>query len=261
MRSLLGEPMVHFFVIGAVLLIGHRLVAGDSRTIVVSGGVKAGLERRFVDQNGRPPTPPELANAVETWKRDEALYREALSEHLDRDDPAVRTALADKMRALAALEIKKREPSEAELDRFFATHKRQYELPTRYDYEAIVFSKTDPAAAKEREDYERALSGGQDARTLGRPIIGGVLAAAELDQRFGAALGERVRGLPIGHFERLESDKALLLVRLNRVEGGLPSREALHARLVADWTFAEEQRAIDRAVQRIVERYRFEERP
>ena len=47
---------------------------------------------------------------------------------------------------------------------------------------------------------------------------------------------------------------------MNAVEGGLPSADELHKRLVADWLYAEHTRATDQAVQAIIDRYRFEER-
>jgi hypothetical protein len=48
---------------------------------------------------------------------------------------------------------------------------------------------------------------------------------------------------------------------LVRVEGGLASVAELRERLVADWSRAREQEAVDQAVERLVARYRIEERP
>ena len=67
--------------------------------------------------------------------------------------------------------------------------------------------------------------------------------------------------MAIGQWRRLESEDSLLLVRLNAIGGGLPAADELHQRLAADWSFAERQRAVDEAVQAIVDRYRFEGRP
>ena len=47
---------------------------------------------------------------------------------------------------------------------------------------------------------------------------------------------------------------------VNAVEGGLPSADELHRRLLADWLYAEHTQATDQAVQAIIDRYRFEER-
>src|SRR3954464_10304736 len=83
---LVREPVVHFFVIGALLFVAHGLIVGDPRKITVTPALEAELARRFQDQNGRAPSPAERQAALHQWQRDEALYREALREHLDRDD-------------------------------------------------------------------------------------------------------------------------------------------------------------------------------
>src|SRR3954462_1633659 len=119
---LLAEPVLHFFVLGVLLFAAHRVFVGAPRTVVVTPGVKAELSRRFQDANGGAPTGAELAADVHKWQIDEALYREALRDHLDRDDPGIRAILADKMRMRAAFELPKREPTAAELDAWLAAH-------------------------------------------------------------------------------------------------------------------------------------------
>lgn len=276
MARLLTEPTVHFFFLGALLFLAHRLVVGDERVIVVSAGVKADLERRFRDRTGGAPSPAELAGDLRAWKRDEALYREALRDHLDRDDATIRTVLADRVRARAALPIPKPVPTEAELARWFATHRSLYETPRRYDYQLVAFAKSAPpvgpraappggaraaqAAADQLDRYEQALKNGADPRSLGRPIVGGDLTAEDLQGRFGPGLAARIQSLPVGRWQRLEDGDGLLLARLNAVTGGLPGADELHQRLIVDWSYAERQRAVDDAVRAIVDRYRFEER-
>ena len=238
----LREPVVQFFVVGALLFVVHRLVVGDPRVIVVTPGVPAEVARRFRDTHQRPPSPAELEEALGVWKREEALYREALRERLDRHDATIRTVLADRVRARASIGAPPREPTTAELDGWFAAHRSLYETPRRYDYATVAFPRSDRAAAATREKYELALKGGADPRTLGRPIIGGTLTADELRERVGPALAARIASLPVGQGQRFENDKELLLVWVNAVEGGLPAADELHKRLVADWLYAEHTR-------------------
>jgi len=257
----LAEPIVHFFVLGALLFVAHRLVVGDPRVIVVTPGAKADVTRRFRDTHQRPPTAAELDEALGAWKREEALYREALRERLDRNDATIRTVLADRVRARAAVGAPPPEPTTAELDEWFAAHRSLYETPRRYDYSTVAFPRTDKAAAAAREKYEVSVKGGADPRTLGRPIIGGNLTAEELRERVGKDLAAVIASLPVGQGKRFENEKDLLLVWVNAVEGGLPSQDELHKRLVADWLYAEHTRQTDQAVQAIVDRYRFEDGP
>jgi len=256
----LGEPIVHFFVVGALLFVAHRLVVGNPRVVVVTPGGKAEVERRFRDSHARPPSPAELDDELLRWRRDEALYREALRGGLDRNDGTIRTILADRVRARASLGIANRAPSAAELDRWLATHRSRYETPRRYDYGAVAFPRAGKSASAERDKYARALARGADPRALGRPIVGGDLTAEDLQARLGPSLAAQIQNLPAGQWRRLESDQDLLLARVNAVEGGLPDAAELHQRLLADWTYAEHTEATDRAVQAIVDGYRFEER-
>lgn len=256
---LVKDPTVRFFVIGALLFVAHRVFVGDERAIVVTPGVKADLVRKFRDHQGREPTAAELTRALSEWQRDEALYREALLDQLDRDDPTIRTVLADKVRARAALSVAAREPSDAELERWLAVHPELYAVPLRYDYESVMFPKAEASAADARDAYQRALGEGKDPRTLGRPIVSGNVPVDILRKRLGPELSNFLIGLPQGRWERFENESSLLLIRLNGTEGGVPPLAEVRARVRGDLLADERQRAVDRAVQAIVERYRFEE--
>jgi hypothetical protein len=259
LAGLMKDPTARFFALGALLFVAHRLVGGEERAIAVTPGVRADLERKFRDHKGQKPTAAELSQALNEWKRDEALYREALREQLDRHDPTIRTVLADKMRARAALAVTPREPSDAELQGWLDSHPALYEMPRRYEYESVAFPKAESSARELRDAYLRALHEGKDPRTLGRPIVGGRLTAEVLRQRLGPALAELISGLPPARWERAENESSLLLVRLKGVQGGLPPLAEVRSRVKDDLLAAERQRAVDRAVQAIVGRYHFEE--
>jgi hypothetical protein len=259
LTRLLREPTIHFFFLGALFFLVHRAVVGDPRLIVVSGGLRADLERRLRDQTGRRPTPGEMEAALDGWKRDEALYREALRERLDRDDPAVRTVLADKMRARAVQEMPRHEPTDAELQGILAVRRESYEAPLRYDFESVAFAKTEASAEAQRSGYQRALAAGGEAAKLGHPLVSGTLARDDLARKFGPVVAEQIGKLPIGKWQPLESEASLLLVRLNKIEGGLPTWDVLRPRLTSDWEGLMKQQAVDRVVESVTRRYRFED--
>lgn len=247
--------------VGALLFLAHRIVVGDPRVIVIKAGLKADLQRRFLDSTGQRPSPAELAAALDGWKRDEALYREALREKLDRDDATIRTVLADKIRTRAVQEMPKRGPTDADLDGWLALHRSDYETPLRYDFESVAFAKSEPSAGKLRSDYERALVSGENPAKLGRSILSGTLTSDQLKEKFGPSLSENIRSLPVGKWQALETEENLLLVRLGSIDGGLPSRDELRSRLTYDWTMSMQKQAVERVVQEVVRRYRFEEAP
>jgi hypothetical protein len=256
-----AEPIVHFFLLGALLFALHRALVGDPRTIVITPGLKAELSRRFEDLRGRAPTPDELDAELRQWTRDEAVFREAQRRGLDRDDPAIRSALVTKMHAIALAEVPQRAPMDEELQSWLASHRERYATPLRYDFEYIAFPRASGDAAAERERFERALAGGAKPASLGRPVIGGNLSVVDMKGRLAPELVERLPTLAPRQWQRVDTAQELLLARVERIDGGLPSFDVLRPRLAADWSQATQQEAIERVLQRSVDEYRVEERP
>ncbi len=259
MNRIFREPLVHFFILAILIFLVHHWVVGDPRTIEVSAGTRATLARRLRDQSGRAPSAAEQDAALRDWKRDEALYREALRDQLDRDDPTVRSALIEKVRARATLEAPKREPSPAELEQWLAANRNLYETPRRYTLDWVVFPKQPGGASEQREKFAHALQAGADPRFQGRPIYGATLTADDVRERFGARLAEAVGAFPLQAWQQAESDADLLLLRVNQVDGGLPSPEELRPRLIIDWSAAQQQKDVEQSVKKLVARYTFQE--
>src|SRR6476660_6416007 len=103
MRRLIREPLLHFLLLGALLfaLYGwiHR-AAGSPGEIVVSRGQVDTLRVQFTRTWQREPTPVELQGLIDSWVRDEVLYREGRALGLDGDDPVIRRRVAQKVEFL-----------------------------------------------------------------------------------------------------------------------------------------------------------------
>jgi hypothetical protein len=261
LSRLLREPTLHFFAVAAAALLVQRLVVGDPRTIELTPALKADLLRRYEDQLSRPPTSAEAAAFIAAWKTDEALYREALREGIDRDDPTVRNVLTAKMRDRLLLQTRLREPSEGDLQQYLAQHRDEFEAPLIYEYEYVAFPKREPGAAEQRAKYERQLAAGATPAALGLRSTAANVNRERVEQDFGAEMAEQLRRSLVGQWHEFETADRLLLVRLLGVQGGLPEPEELHARLVAGWKGAMAQKALAEATRAIAARYHFEERP
>jgi hypothetical protein len=258
--SLLREPTVHFFIIGACLFLANQVIAGDPRTIIITPALRADLVRRFQDQRGgQAPSDAELETELRSWKTEEALFREALREGLDRDEPAIRNLLILKMRERASLQVSAPEPSELDIEQWFERHRALYETPTIYEHEYAIFPRTEPNAEQQRSQYERALKAGTTPAALGLRTVAANVARERIENDLGPELAQQICNLPIGEWHSLKDDKNLVLVRMIRIQGGLPNRDALRERLVMSWKAEMQGRAIERATQAIAARYRFEE--
>jgi hypothetical protein len=256
---LLREPTLHFFAVALVVLLGQRLWEGDPFTIVLSPALKADLLRRYQDQLSRPPTPAEVDAFMTAWKAEEALYREALREGIDRDDATVRNVLVTKMRERLLLQKRLPEPTEADLEQYLERHRAEFEAPLIYEHEWVAFPKQQPGSAQERARYAVKLAAGATPASLGLRSTAANVDRARIEQEFGAGFAEKIGELSPGHWQELETADRLLLVKLSRIHGGLPPREELRVRLVAGWKGEVAQKALAEATQGVAAHYRVEE--
>jgi len=258
-RRWLREPLLHFFVAGGLLFGLRGFLSEDPHLIVVTPGLRAELNRRFQDERGRPPNEEEAAAALRTWKHEEAVFREGLRRQVEKDDPGVRAAVIHKMQAIASLQTPEPRPTEADLSAWLEAQRSVYELPLRYDFEFLTFHRGQAGTEAALEETERTLASGAPPRTLGRPLKGGKLAAAELESRLEPELAARIPSLPQGPWQRVDGAEVVWLVRVKGTLGGLPTIEALRPRLITDWTQAKRQEAADAALLRELSAYRYEE--
>src|SRR6185503_9361121 len=91
-----NEPLLHFAVLGIGLFALYSLVSdggesAGSEELVVDAPRIAALADQFVRSWRRAPTQAELDGLIESYVRDEVLYREGLALGLDRDDAVIRS--------------------------------------------------------------------------------------------------------------------------------------------------------------------------
>jgi hypothetical protein len=255
----LREPTLHFFVLAAGALLAHRLVVGDPHTIDLTPALRADLLRRYQDQHGRPPTSKEGEAYVAAWKVDEALYREAVRQGMDREDPAVRALLIRTLRERLMLQTRVREPTDAELQQYLERHRADYERPLIYEHEFVTFPKERPGAERERAKYGRSLTAGATPASLGLRSTAANVNRERIEQEFGSEVAEKIRNLPTGKWHELETSDRYLLVKLNGIQGGLAAPTLLREQLLAGWKGAMVQKGVEQATETIMRRYRFEE--
>ena len=169
----LRAPLFQFAVLGAILFGLYVLFAdeqeAEGKQIVVSSQQIELLASLWEKQWRRPPMPEELNGLVESYIREEVLYREALALGLDRDDQVVRRRLAQKIEFLAQDLATQGEPGEAELRTFYEEHPEIFEEPPRITF-AHIYINTDQHGAASGEVAERQLAeleAGADPKLLG----------------------------------------------------------------------------------------------
>ena len=162
LRRWLGEPLVQFLLIGAVLFLGYRAlhpgpeVGALSTRIELTEDDLRQLSAAWLAQGRPAPTPEQMRSLVDMRVREDILYREALALGLDKGDTIVRRRLAQKMEFLFEDVSALREPTREELRAWFEKNADRFALLPRASFRHLYFSP-DRRGPRAREDAARAL--------------------------------------------------------------------------------------------------------
>ena len=243
-RRLLGDPLVHFFVLG-VAIFGLFALVDDSPPPVAANVLEVTEDdaRRLVAEFEatwrRPPTLAELDHMIGQLVREEVYVREALALGLDRDDAVIRRRLRTKMEFLTESGAEAVEPDEATLEADLAANADRFAEPALVAFEQLLLD--DRVGAEEVEPVEARLNRGIDpgvaARSTLLPAVFRPSPAQAVDGSFGAGFFAAIAALPLGPWAGpVESAMGRHLVRVtDRREGRLPPLSKIRARVEQDW--------------------------
>lgn len=264
---ILKEPLLHFAVLGIGLFALYRLVSGgaasDPDEIVVDSLRIAALAEEFERAWRRPPTATEIDGLVESYVRDEVLYREGLALGLDRDDPVIRNRVRLKMEVLS--DGAEGVVSDADLQAWFDGNADRYATPARYDVRQVYFDPARHGAGYEAH-VASVLHGLErepeiDPGTLGDqtllPVVLSDVTATDVASQFGDELAAQLHLAPGGRwFGPVSSSYGAHLLRVDLRE---PPKAAVLADVrevvERDVRYARAQAARDSLYALLRERY------
>src|SRR3954467_8463696 len=112
MKKLVREPLVHFALLGALVLGADHLraPAPPSPRITITRRQADELRADLTRRRGRPPTADEEHQELDHYIEEEALFRAALRLGLHESDTIVRRRLIQRMRFLEEDAAPVREP-------------------------------------------------------------------------------------------------------------------------------------------------------
>lgn len=214
---------------------------------------------------GRPPTNAELRKAVDSYVRNEILYREALARDMDRDDPRVRMALIQKMQMLAAGQADARGVTEEDLSAFFALRKEQYRIPARVSLIQVFFRDGTDSRARadsllsqfqEQEPSEAVLREAGDATML--QALQEAVTASDLEKQFGTDFTAEVLSLPEGKWSGpVRSGYGLHVVKVfDRKPGRIPDLAEVRDKVESDLQYEARRASQEQGYQEIAGKYR-----
>jgi len=149
-KKLLKEPLVHFLLVGTALFIAFEFVVKQSpydasKRIVVNS--KTLLDFLQYSSRSNPPdrlndlSPEELGRLIDTFVREEVLFREAKALGLDTKDYGVRRQLIRRLESVNQMVVSSGiQLSESDLEDFLNANQNRYHVPATITFTHVFFS-------------------------------------------------------------------------------------------------------------------------
>jgi len=248
----LGEPLIQFLLIGACIYGGYALFAPPEEsdldtTVVVDANRINGFVAQWSSRWNRPPTAEELDGLVNSYVREEILYRQAVAMGLDEDDPVTRRRMAQRLEFLTGDLALLAEPDEAELERYFQDNIDQFRAPDLISFVQVFF---DPDARGEAtlEDAKQMLAelttaGVPDPETLQAgdsfmlPNYFNSATELEVRKRLGSGFNQSLNDLEQGvwHGPVLSGFGVHLVYVFERLQAPAPLLADVRPQVVENW--------------------------
>jgi parvulin-like peptidyl-prolyl cis-trans isomerase-like protein len=268
--KILREPLVHFILLGAVIFavfgFVNRYRTNKPGEIVVTQGTVENIITGFTRTWQRPPTEDELRGLVRDYIREEAAYREALAEGLDRDDTIVRRRLRQKLEFLSDNIASRAEPTDADLQAFLQTHPAFFQSEPLFSFRQVYVNpgqhgaNLSPYEARLLVHLQRA---GPDAdlSSLGDPFLLAQsfqdVSLAEVKQVFGDQFAAALSAVPTNQWQGpIASGYGAHMVFLSRhIASRLPALSEVRDQVRREWSDARRLEATEKFYQTLLRRY------
>jgi len=250
--------MLHFLLIGIALFGAYRWVSprdsGGGR-IVITQGIVDDLVTQHVAARGREPSTSELNHLIESYVRDEILYREGVRLGLERDDIVVKRRVRQKIEMIAEEDASTRAPTDADLSAYLVANQARFVQPAILTFEQVFIgeARSGPAVVQVAAVTRDALRKGADPEELGKPTLlphRMTRTPADLVARdFGASFVGAIEHVPLDEWVGpIDSSFGAHYVRVSaRTPAAAPPLAAVRDQVVREWENDRRQRARNNA--------------
>lgn len=270
-RRILGEPLLHFLLIGTGLFLAFSLMprdqrSGDAGEIVVSQGQVEHLAAGFARTWQREPSIEELAGLVSDFVREEVYYREALALGLDQDDTVIRRRLRQKLEFIFDDVAARAEPSEAELQAYLLAHPDAFRREPRLSFRQIYLNPDRRGPRVEADAAQLLAQLSQAGTDLDAAALGDAtllesafadVSPSDVAAQFGADFADRLMELAVGAWQGpLKSGLGLHLVQVSeRRDATLPVLAEARDQVRREWDKARRAELKELSYRELLARY------
>lgn len=264
MRRWLGNPRLHFVVLGLLVFAADGLLRGQGEAPTLSVSPDG---REIIRVPERLPSPGGGSGDRERWAEQEVLYREALRLGFDRDDTIVRRRLVQKMQHMLEMTATSEPYARADIAAYFEAHRGAYRQPRAYDFAHVFIDparRDDPEAAARQlrrrlnaADVPAGAAGEYGDAFAGRSRFVGAESAwirAELGEGFYSALERAARARWIGPVTSKYGEHLVHVTAFQPAR--VPSLDAVWEAVVRDFEHERREHAKQRLLEAMKARYR-----
>ena len=273
MKAFIKEPLFHFLLIGAVLFLIFKVyddpAGSQSSQIIITDGQIAFLKANYARTRQRTPSKEEEQGLIDSYVREEILYREALALGFDKDDSVIRNRLRQKMDLmsdeLAGIAV----PTDGQLQQFLENNSEKFRTEPQIAFRHIFVDIAHRGIAAE-DEAERILSLLSDEgdrtnpETLGdrlmQPKSFGLTRVSEIAKLFGKPFSlELTKLTPRQWTGPIQSGYGLHLIFLtDYVADSLPKLDEIRGTVEWEWSAANKKELKENIYNELRKKYTVE---
>jgi len=142
---LLTEPLVQFLILGACIYGAYAVFNTEDEgfrdtTVHVDARRINSFISEWESRWKRPPTQQEINGLIQSYIREDVLYRQAVAMGLNEDDPVTRRRMAQKLEFLTSDLAAMVEPAEGVLEAYFLENQAAYRDPDQITFSQVFFN-------------------------------------------------------------------------------------------------------------------------
>ena len=214
----------------------------------------------------RPPLPHEMEGLIESYIKEEVLYREALAMGLEKDDTIIKRRLGQKKKFLFEDVADQSQVTDEQLARYLAENEESYRIDPQFTF-SHVYLNPDKRKENLEEDARLLLAELRGSQGAGReapygdslmlPYSFDSLHAREVDRQFGTGFAARLLNLQTGVWAGpVRSGFGVHFVFIeDRIESRVPDLEEVRDAVERDLVAQRRRDANEKIYQRLRERY------